>query len=93
MKRRASSIGDLARPAGPWLRCFLSAAFWMLVYVTVAGTSSAQIDIPGPERLGHVDGYVVNPVGHPVVDVEVTLLRDEKVAFQTRTDKIGRVPL
>jgi hypothetical protein len=31
----------------------------------------------------------VNPVGHPVADVEITLVRDEKVAFRTRTDKSG----
>jgi hypothetical protein len=67
----------------------LSAAFWLLVYVTVTGTSCAQIDIPGPERLVHVEGYVVNPVGHPAVNVEVTLSRDGKVALNTRTDKTG----
>jgi hypothetical protein len=50
---------------------------------------NAQVDIPGPERLSHVEGYVVNPVGHPVADVEITLVRDEKVAFRTRTDKSG----
>ena len=90
MKRRVSISAILARPAGPWLRCFLGAAFWMLMCVAVAGTSSAQVDIPGPERLGHVEGYVVNPVGHPAVDVAVTLSRDGKVSFQTRTDKDGR---
>ncbi len=89
MKRRASLSAISARPAGPWLRCFLSAAFWMLVLVTVAETSVAQVDIPGPERLGHVEGYVVNPVGHPAVDVDVTLSQDEKIAFKARTDKTG----
>jgi Carboxypeptidase regulatory-like domain len=89
MKRWASLPAILARPAGPWLRCFLSAAFSALVYVTLVGTSSAQVDIPGPERLGHVEGYVVNPVGHPAVDVEVTLSRDGKPTFKTRTDKTG----
>ncbi len=54
-----------------------------------ATSFNAQVDIPGPERLSHVDGYVVNPVGHPVVDVEVTLVRDDKIAYQTRTDKSG----
>jgi hypothetical protein len=55
----------------------------------VAGTLCAQVDIPGPERLSHVEGIVVNPVGKPAVDVEVTLLRDGKVAVQARTDKAG----
>jgi hypothetical protein len=50
---------------------------------------NAQIDIPGPERLNHVEGYVVNPVGHPVADLEVTLVRDGKVAYQTKTGKSG----
>jgi hypothetical protein len=36
-----------------------------------------------------VDGIVVNPAGHPAADVPVTLLRDDKVAYQTRTDKAG----
>ena len=56
----------------------------MLVLVAVATSSNAQIDVPGPERLSHVEGYVVNPVGRPVVDVEVTLVRDDKVAYQTQ---------
>jgi hypothetical protein len=89
MKRRAISSAILARPAGPWLRCFLSAAFWMLICATVVATSSAQVDIPGPERLGHVEGYVVNPVGHPAVDVKVTLSRDGHVVVQTQTDQRG----
>lgn len=90
MKRKATLSRFLARPAGPRLRCFLSSALWMLLGVAVVRTSHAQVDIPGPERLGHVEGYVVDPVGHPAIDVGVTLLRDGKVAFQTRTDKSGR---
>ncbi len=88
MKRRVCANADLERAAGLWLRCFLGLAIWMLC--SGGATSlSAQIDVPGPERLSHVDGYVVNPVGRPVVDVEVTLVRDDKVAYQTRTDKSG----
>ena len=60
-----------------------------LLYLAGAGFLKAQVDIPGPERLSHVDGYVVNPVGHPVADLEVTLLRDDKIAYQTKTDKAG----
>jgi uncharacterized protein (DUF58 family) len=89
MKRRAISSAILARPAGPWLRYFLSAALWMLMCAAVAGTASAQVDIPGPERLGHVEGYVVNPMGHPAADLRVTLSRDGKVAFETQTDQRG----
>ena len=89
MKRRANSSAIFARPAGPWLRCFLSAAFCALICLADVGTSRAQVDIPGPERLGHVEGYIVNPVGHPAVDVRVALSRDGKVAFQTQTDQRG----
>jgi hypothetical protein len=88
MKRRACANEDLARAAGLWLRCFLGLAIWML---SAGGAASlnAQVDVPGPERLSHVDGYVVNPVGRPVADVEVTLVRDDKIAYQTTTDKSG----
>jgi hypothetical protein len=87
IQRVCKGVG-LASAAGLWLRCFLGLAIWMLC--AGATTSlSAQVDIPGPERLSHVQGYVVNPVGRPVVDVEVTLIRDNKVAYQARTDKSG----
>ena len=73
-----------------WLRCFLGVASWTLLFLTGALSISAQrIDIPKPERLVHAEGYVVNPTGKPAADVEVTLTRDEKVAFRTRTDKSG----
>ncbi len=89
MRRRVNSTSILARPAGPRLRCFLSGAFWIWLCLAGANSLNAQVDIPGPERLSHVDGYVVNPVGRPVVDVEVTLVRDNKVSYQTKTDKSG----
>jgi hypothetical protein len=89
MRRRVNSTLILARPAGPRLRCFLSGAFWIWLCLAGATSLNAQVDIPGPERLSHVDGYVVNPVGRPVVDVEVTLVRDNKLSYQTKTDKSG----
>jgi hypothetical protein len=61
----------------------------MLVCLAALRSANAQIDIPGPERLGHVEGYIVNPGGHPAVAVAVMLLRDGKVAFQTRTNQDG----
>jgi len=62
---------------------------WTLLCLGGASPLWAQIDIPGPERLTHVEGYVVNTSGHPAVDLEVTLTQDGKVAFQSRTDKAG----
>jgi len=85
MKRRVSWKSVLARPAGLWLRCFLGAA----ICLACAASLQAQVDMPRPERLRHVDGVVVNPAGHPAVDVPVTLTRDDKVAYRTRTDKSG----
>ncbi|MGA7244734.1 MAG: carboxypeptidase-like regulatory domain-containing protein [Terracidiphilus sp.] len=88
MKRRMRANEDLARAAGLWLRCFLGFVIGMLC---AGGATSlcSQVDVPGPERLSHVDGYVVNPVGRPVADVEVTLVRDDRIAYQTKTDKSG----
>lgn len=89
MKRMASGRSILARPAGLWLRCFLGGVIWALVFVGSAGSLNAQVDIPGPERLTHVQGVVVSPTGKPVADVGVTLVRDGKVAAETRTDSRG----
>jgi hypothetical protein len=49
----------------------------------------AQVDVPGPEHLVRVEGTVVNTAGKPVGNAEVTLVRDGKVAYATRTDQAG----
>ena len=75
----------IQRQRGFWLRCFLSAAVWLL-----AGTLSfAQLDIPKPERLTHVEGIVVNPEGHPAAGLSIKLLREEKAVAETKTDTAG----
>jgi len=85
MKRRVSSRLVSARPAGLWLRYFLGG----LICLFAAGPLNAQVDIPGPERLTHVEGVVVNPTGQPAADLDVKLMRDEKVAYQTKTNSSG----
>jgi len=80
----------ISRQRGRWLRCFLGSAICLPVLFASTGRLSAQIFIPGPEHLTHVEGLVVNSAGHPVVDVEVTLVKDEKVSYRTRTDKSGK---
>ena len=72
---------------GFWLRCFLGG----IVLLCIAGPCSlnAQLDVPGPERLTHVEGLVVNDAGRPVADLEVTLARDEQIAYRAGTDKAG----
>ena len=73
---------------GFWLRCFLGPlAFALLLIGSI--TAMAQLDVPKPERLTHVEGIVVDPDGHPMPDVAVKLLRDEQIAAETRTDPSG----
>ena len=43
----------------------------------------------GMPLMGTGFGMPFTLAGHPVADVEVTLAKDDKVAFQTRTDKSG----
>ena len=80
----------IPKQRGFWLRCFLNGMISALLCIAAPVSSSAQLDLPGPERLSHVEGLVVNDTGHPVTGIEVTLSRDEKVAFQTQTDNSGR---
>jgi hypothetical protein len=74
---------------GFWLRCFLDGAIWTAMILAAPAGLSAPIDIPGPEHLTHVEGLVVDSLGHPVADVGVTLVRDEKVVYQTKTGQSG----
>ena len=85
----ASSLDfGIQKQRGFWLRCFLSA---MISTFLLAGVEPvlAQLDLPKPERLTHVEGLVVNPEGHPAANVPIKLFRDEKVAAETRTDGSG----
>jgi hypothetical protein len=60
-----------------------------LIVFLGAVPSHAQLDIPGPLHLTHVAGYVYNDHGKPVPNAEITLVRDNAVAYTTRTDKSG----
>jgi hypothetical protein len=53
--------------------------------------ASAQLDLPKPERLTHVEGLVVDPNGHPMPNIEVALVKPDLVALRldTRTDQSG----
>jgi len=84
MTHAISKIG-FQRQRGIWLRCFLSAA----IFMSLSLASRAQLDIPGPEHLVRVEGLVVNSSGKPVVNAEITLTRDGKTMFTTRTDQAG----
>jgi Carboxypeptidase regulatory-like domain len=89
MSQTMGKVKSIQPQRGFWLRCFLDGSIWIaLTFLARAGFSS-PIDIPGPEHLTHVDGLVVNSSGHAVVDVGITLVRDEKVAYQTKTGPSG----
>ena len=83
-----SGKAGISKQRGFWLRCFLSGVTSALLLVA-PGAIVGQVDIPGPERLSHVSGVVVDPVGHPMADLNVSLMRDDKVAYQTQTDGSG----
>lgn len=89
MKHPLSGKIGISNQRGFWLRCFLSSGLWIWLCVAGANSLCAQVDIPGPERMRHVEGYIVDPVGHPVGDLEVTLVRDDKIAYQVRTNQAG----
>jgi hypothetical protein len=74
----------------PRLRCFLSGTLGVFVMCLVAcGSLNAQLEAPKPIRITHVEGLVVNSNGKPVVNAEITLVRDEKTVYSTRTNADG----
>jgi hypothetical protein len=78
----------MAGQRGFWLRCFLAA---IVLTGMICGTvCQAQIDMPGPIHVVHLRGVVVNPKGQPVVNADVNLLKDDRVAYATHTDAAGR---
>jgi hypothetical protein len=94
MKRRATLSAILARPAGPWLRCFLGAAFFSIWFsMQMCRVVYGQIAVESPIRVSHVDGFVVNSSGDPVANAEITLVRDDKVMLRTQTDQSGAFAL
>lgn len=79
----------ISKQRGFWLRCFLGGAIWALLCVVGVSALYAQVDIPGPEHLTHVDGHVFDPGGQPVADIGISLVQDGSVAYRTRTDNSG----
>jgi len=63
----------------------------VLIALTILGAvaAQAQLDLPGPIHLTHVEGYVFNTYGKPVVHAEVTLVRNSAVAASAQTDGSG----
>ena len=86
--RQRKNIG-IQPQRGFWLRCFLGAIVLIALPLGGERAAMAQLDTPGPEHLTHVEGLVVNTTGQPVANVEVALVRDDKVARSTRTNDAG----
>jgi hypothetical protein len=76
---------------GFWLRCFLGrACVAMAVWLLATGLCWARVAAPGPIHLWRLHGFYMNAAGKPIENAEVSLLRDEKVVYTTRTDGSGR---
>ena len=74
---------------GFWLRCFLGAIV-PAGALFAGGSAHGQPDAVKPIHLVHLRGVVVNPKGQPVANADVSLLRDDRVAYATHTDGAGR---
>jgi hypothetical protein len=76
---------------GFWLRRFLGGTpFLSLVFGLAPGMAPAQIAPPAPFHLAHLRGVFVDAKGNPITGATVSLDRDEKVIYSTRTDRAGR---
>jgi hypothetical protein len=89
MTARAGNNFDIHQRRGFWLRCFLAKATFSLLLLALPGSLWAQLEIPGPAHLTHVEEQVVNSAGKPVANLEVTLNRDDKVMYRTSTSQSG----
>lgn len=58
--------------------------------LSICAIAHAQPEGPPPFHVAHLRGVVVNETGKPVVGTEVTLVRNEKVLYTTKTDKAGK---
>ena len=66
------------------------AIFFVRLALLVPGVLiGAQIELPGPFHLSHLQGVVVNQSGMPIEHAEITLVQKEKLAYSTRTDAKG----
>jgi hypothetical protein len=52
--------------------------------------AQAQIAAPRPYHLAHVRGVFVDAKGNPIPGAAITLAKDDKVMYSTRTDRAGR---
>lgn len=65
-------------------------ALTVLLCLAAWPASHAQPDAPQVIHLVHLRGVVVNPKGQPVANADVSLLKDDRVAYATHTDASGQ---
>jgi hypothetical protein len=91
MRTAASDKVGISKQRGFWLRCFLGQLTTVLmIWFALCGVSCAQVEMPGPFHLSHLQGIVVTQSGSPVGHAEVTLVQDGKSVYSMRTDANGR---
>jgi len=93
MKRRTNSKSIFETPAGPRLRCFLGRASCVLALCLGAFAlvqAQEQLEPRGPMHLWRIHGYFVNEYGKGIANVPVTLQRDGRVFYRTKTDVDGQ---
>jgi len=91
MRPALNARAGIFRQRGFWLRCFLG---WIQLFVLACAglcgvAHTQQLDVDTPLRLARAEGFVTDSHGKPVTNVEVTLVRDNKVQMSTRTDHAG----
>jgi Carboxypeptidase regulatory-like domain len=58
--------------------------------LATAASAHAQIEVDPPYHLSHLRGIFVDAKGNPIPDAAVTLDRDDKTLYSTRTDRSGK---
>ena len=87
---RNEKVG-MSKQRGFWLRCFLGrASSLMAVGLLASAVAWAKVEPPGPLHLWRLHGFFMDSTGKPIENVEVTLVRDGTVHYQTKTDASGR---
>jgi hypothetical protein len=91
MNPRAGKTFGIHQQRGFWLRCFLErTALAVMLSMSTFIAAHGQISAPAPYRISHLRGVYVDDKGNPVADAAVTLDRDDKVLYSTKTDAAGR---
>lgn len=88
--KRAPGSTMRTMTAGPRLRCFWEGGLLVIAFAMGIRPTIAQIVVTKPVHVRHVEGLVCNKSGKPVAKAEITLVRQESIAFKTLTNESGR---